>query len=80
MSAPSKDTIPCEKCEKPAHRVFGVSGTTGWADDWSTENNGKGRFIPQFAPPERGPDDRYFSSPKDVEEYAKKRGHSTSRT
>ena len=74
------DTRPkfriCLHCSSKMYRDFSISEATGFADDWSAENGGKGKWIPQFGLEHQ----RYFKSPKKVDEYAKKQGMSTFRT
>jgi len=74
------DTRPkfriCMKCSSKMYRSFSSATATGFADDWSAQNGGKGKCIPQFGPGHQ----QYFKSPEKVDEYAKKQGMSTFRT
>jgi len=72
----SKPTIPCEACGLKAARIYSMGMSTGWADDWSAEDGGKGRLISQFGLDKR----QRFNSPEDVKEYAKTLGMTTYRT
>lgn len=61
------DPIPCPNCGKPSRRVW-LKAPMGKGDDcdWSSENNGKGRYNPQTC--------MYHKDRNAVIEEAKKRG------
>ncbi len=66
----------CPLCSSKMYRDFSTSEATGFADDWSAENGGKGKWIPQFGAEHQ----QHFKSPGEVDEYARKQGMSTYRT